>query len=182
MSLRAIHHFKVASAFKADETITYAELSKRTGVDERNLRRICRHAMMNRIFTEPVKGSITHTRASLLIGEDPLMQSWLGLFLEDLFKPAMLTVDAMEKWPGSEVPLHTGVQLAYDTDKHWFEVLGENPEKQKRFGMSMKAFSSGAGYELEYLANHYPWATLPTGTVVDVSQHSASSKSHYQKC
>jgi hypothetical protein len=125
--------------------------------------------MMNRIFTEPTKGSIAHTRASRLLAEDNLMQSWTGFFLDDTWKASEMTVEAMKKWPGSENPLETGVQLAFETERHWFDVLGSNPEMYKRFGISMQSLSQGAGYEVEYLSDHYPWGKLPTGSVVDVS-------------
>lgn len=168
ISLLAAYHFKIASAFPVNNTITYPELSKRTGVDEHNLRRICRHAMTNRIFHEPIKGIIAHTAASRLIAEDIRIQSWIGLQLEDLSKPALCTIDAMDRWPGSEDPLHTGIQVAFNTDKHWFEVLGSNLERLKRFGIGMKSFSEGVGCEVGYLAEHYPWGRIREGTVVDV--------------
>jgi hypothetical protein len=168
-SLRALYRFKIPSAFASNEKITYAELSKRTGVDDRNLRRICRFAMMNRIFSEPVKGTIAHTRASRLLAENIELSCWTSLFVEDTWKVPMLTIDAMEKWPGSQSPLETGIQLAFETDKHWFEILGRNPEMQKRFGIGMKSFSEGVGFEVDYLSKHYPWGNLPTGKVVDVS-------------
>jgi hypothetical protein len=126
--------------------------------------------MMNRIFSEPVKGTIAHTRASRLLAENIELSCWTSLFVEDTWKVSMLTIDAMEKWPGSQSPLQTGIQLAFGTDQHWFEILGRNPEMQKRFGIGMKSFSEGVGFEVEYLSKHYPWGTLPTGSVVDVSQ------------
>lgn len=125
--------------------------------------------MTNRIFHEPIKGMIAHTAASRLIAEDIQIQSWIGVHLKDLGKPALCTVDAMDKWPGSEDPLHTGIQVAYNTDKHWYEVLGSDPERLKRFGISMKSFSEGAGYEIDFLAEHYSWGRIGEGTVVDVS-------------
>lgn len=112
---------------------------------------------------------IAHTAASRLIAEDIQIQSWIGVHLKDLGKPALCTVDAMDKWPGSEDPLHTGIQVAYNTDKHWYEVLGSDPERLKRFGISMKSFSEGAGYEIDFLAEHYSWGRIGEGTVVDVS-------------
>ena len=112
---------------------------------------------------------IAHTAASRLISEDIQIQSWIGVHLKDLGKPALCTVDAMDKWPGSEDPLHTGIQVAYNTDKHWYEVLGSDPERLKRFGISMKSFSEGAGYEIDFLAEHYSWSRIGEGTVVDVS-------------
>lgn len=63
--------------------------------------------MTNRIFHEPIKGTIAHTAASRLIAEDIQIQSWIGVHLKDLGKPALCTVDAVDKWPGSKDPLHT---------------------------------------------------------------------------
>lgn len=126
--------------------------------------------MMNRIFTEPVKGTVAHTRASRLLAENIELSCWTSLFVESTWKVSMLTIDAMDKWPGSQSPLQTGIQLAFDTDMHWFEILGRNPEMQKKFGIGMKSFSEGVGFEVEYLSKHYPWDKLPTGKVVDVSE------------
>ncbi|OCK96384.1 S-adenosyl-L-methionine-dependent methyltransferase, partial [Cenococcum geophilum 1.58] len=155
ISFLAIYHFKIASAFAADSTITYSEFSTRTSLDERNPRRICRRAMTNRIFHEPIKGTIAHTAASRLIAEDIQIQSWIGVHLKDLGKPALCTVDAVDKWPGSKDPLHT--------------MLGSDPERLKRFGISTKSFSEGVRYEVDFLAEHYPWGRIREGTVVDVT-------------
>ena len=37
-----------------------------------------------------------------------------------------------------------------------------------RFGSAMKAFTSGTGYELEFLVNGYDWSLIGEGLVVDV--------------
>ena len=47
-------------------------------------------------------------------------------------------------------------------------MLGSDPERLKRFGISMKSFSEGVGYEVDFLAEHYPWGRIGEGTVVDV--------------
>jgi len=45
-------------------------------------------------------------------------------------------------------------------------VLGSDPERLKRVGISMKRV---VGYEVDFLAEHYPWGRIGEGTVVDVS-------------
>ena len=38
-----------------------------------------------------------------------------------------------------------------------FQYLGARPDKAKRFGISMSAFSTGQGYAVEHLVNGYAW-------------------------
>lgn len=68
-----------------DSDISYAELAVVTGFDEILLRRMMRHAMINRIFTESNEGRIQHSAASRLLKVDPEAMDAVGFLLEELF-------------------------------------------------------------------------------------------------
>ena len=50
-----------------------------------------------------------------------------------------------------------------------YEIISQDPERARRFGSSMKAFTKGTGYSPKYVAEGFPWSDLGAGTVVDVS-------------
>jgi hypothetical protein len=79
------------------------------------------------------------------------------------------TTDALRKWPGSQEPDQTGMQIAYDTTDHFFKIIASSPERLRRHGKAMAAHSSGEGFGTGPLVDSYPWESLGEGTVVDVS-------------
>jgi hypothetical protein len=134
-----------------------------------NLKRLVRHAITNHIFREPRKGFVAHTRTSRILAEDEQLQAWVGLTVEDIWHPMARTTDAMRKWPGSQEPNETGMQLAYDTTDHFFKIMASSPERLRRHGKAMAAYSSGEGFGTAHLVDAYSWESLGEGTVVDVS-------------
>jgi hypothetical protein len=169
LSLLAIYQFKVAQAIKLDEEVSYEELSKRVNVDELNLKRLVRHAITNHIFREPRKGYVAHTRTSRILVEDEQMAAWVGLTNEDIWLAMACTTDAMRKWPGSQEPNETGMQIAYNTTDHFFKIIASSPERLRRHGKAMAAHSTGEGFSAATLIDAYPWESLGEGTIVDVS-------------
>jgi len=164
-----VYQFKVASAIKLDEEVSFAELSKRVTVDETNIKRLVRHAMTNHIFHEPRKGFVAHTRVSRLLAEDEQMAGWVGLLNDDCWLPMAHTLDAMRKWPGSQEPNETGMQIAYNTTDPFFKIMASSPERLRRHGKAMAAHSAGEGFGIAPVIEGYPWGDLGEGTVVDVS-------------
>ncbi|KAF7937469.1 uncharacterized protein EAE98_001783 [Botrytis deweyae] len=159
ISMQAIGRFNIAKSIPIHEEVSYADIAKRCGVNELDVRRILRHAMTLRLFKEPKRGVVAHTAASRMIAEDQQMADWVATTSDELWKAATQTVNAMVKHPGSQEPNETGFALANGTDKSVFEVLSQNPPRAKRFGSAMKAWTEGTGYDLQYVDN---------GTVVDV--------------
>jgi len=180
LSLQAMWEFRVAEAVPLEESITYEDLTAKVielngglHIPVLNLRRLIRHAMTNRIFCEPSKGRIAHTRASRLLLEDAPLNSWVGFMCNDLWLPIANVVKAMKKWPGSEESTETSVNLAYDQNLPWFDFIQQDPTFAKRYNLAMQAHGGAGGFELESVVSGYPWGDLPEGaTVVDVSlQH-----------
>ena len=104
-----------------------------------NLRRLIRHAITNHIFCEPHPGYIAHTSSSRLLAEDAQMQALVGFMSEDIGLSVARTVDAMDKWPGSQEPRETGYQIANHMPDTLFEHFAKNQDGLKRYGTAMEA-------------------------------------------
>lgn len=146
------------------------ELNNGLNISVPDLRRLLRHAMTNRIFAEPSKGYVGHTRSSRLLLEDEPLRNWVGFMCHDLWIPIANVVNAMRKWPASEEPTETGVNLAYDQQLAWFDYLQQDEDFAKRYNLAMQAHGGSEGYSLAAVVEGYPWDKLPQdATVVDVS-------------
>ena len=91
MYLHAIAHFRLAEAVPVEGTASFAEISAESALDEREVRRIMRYAMMEGIFEEGGDGRVRHTAASRLLAEDCALQDWLDVTFKEVL-PAKLNV------------------------------------------------------------------------------------------
>jgi len=182
LSLQAIWEFSVAQAVPLEGAISYEDLTAKVEalndglpIGVLNLRRLLRHAMTNRIFCEPRKNQVAHTRMSRLLLEDEPLKNWVGFISHDMQIPIAKVIEAMRKWPASDEPTETGVNLAYDHSLPWFDFLQQDAALNRRYNLAMQAHGGSAGYAVEYVVKGYPWARLGDATVVDVSPRPACS-------
>ena len=166
--MQAITRFEIARSFPVHEEATFMQISMKCGLEEPLVRRILRHAMTKNIFREPRKGIVAHTAASRLLAEDAQIHDWVGASTDELWQGASQTVNALTMYPRSQEPNQTGFALANGTDKSIYDVFAQNPDRAKRFGNVMAAYTSGTGYELEHLVKGFDWKALGSGKVVDV--------------
>lgn len=170
--------FRVAESVPLSGTISYEDLTAKVeaandlSIGVLTLRRLIRHAITNHVFYEPSKGQVAHTRTSRLLLEDETLKNWVGFMCNDLWLPIANVVNAMKKWPSSEEPNETGVNLAYGHNVPWFDYLQQDQALSKRYNLAMQAHGGAAGYSLDWVVNAYPWAKLGEATVVDVSASS----------
>ena len=177
LSLQAVWEFRVPEAVPLQGSITYEDLTAKVielnnglPIPVLNLRRLIRHAMTNRIFYEPRKGHVAHTRTSRLLLEDIPLNNWVGFLCNDLWLPLAHVVKAMKKWPASEESTETGVNLAYGQNLPWFDFIQQDQAFAKRYGLAMLAHGDAGGFGIKSVVDGYPWGNLPDGaTVVDVS-------------
>ncbi|KAL1604756.1 hypothetical protein SLS60_004296 [Paraconiothyrium brasiliense] len=80
--------------------------------------------------------------------------------VDESWPAAGKVVDALKKWPQAAEPNETGLSLANDTDKPFYAVLAQYPQRAKRFGQAMSFFTTGDGYALRHLTDGYPWDTI----------------------
>ncbi|KAF1992194.1 S-adenosyl-L-methionine-dependent methyltransferase [Aulographum hederae CBS 113979] len=170
--VQAIYHYRIAHAFPPGESITYEDLTSKSGLPVKNLRRLIYHATTLRIFAPcPVSPitSIVHTPASALLAKNPFLEALTGFMLEDVWKAAAHVVDAMDKWPGSEEPNQSGFQHAWQTEETLFKALSSSKSRIERFGKGMKGIHQGSEYAGKAFVEAYPWEKIPEGgTVVDI--------------
>lgn len=167
--------FKVAEAVPRNGAISFEDLTAAVEalnnglpIGVLNLRRLVRHAMTNRVFHEPTRGYVAHTRASRLLLEDEPLRNWVAFMCTDLQLPIANVVGAMKKWPASEEPNETGVNLAYNQSLPWFDFVQQDEVRVNRYNLAMKAHGSAVGYSVEHVVSGYPWGELGEATVVDV--------------
>ncbi|KAF3920378.1 O-demethylpuromycin-O-methyltransferase [Dactylellina cionopaga] len=167
-TLHVITAFEIPKIVPLDSDISYAEISEKCKLSELQIRQILRLAMTNRIFYEPRHGYVAHTAQSKLLREDPLMLNWISFNTDDLAPASMKVVEALQKWPGSGEPTETAFALAHNNET-LFQFLAARPERAKRFGQAMSAFSTGQGYAVDHLVRGFDWDKLPNdATIVDV--------------
>ncbi|KAM7189018.1 S-adenosyl-L-methionine-dependent methyltransferase [Naviculisporaceae sp. PSN 640] len=117
---------------------------------ERNIRRLVRHAVSQRVFVEGPPGQVSHSAASRLLAAEPDLVSWVSWYAEDCWPAAFRSLDAMTKWPDSQEPHHTGFALAHDTDKSIFEYLASEPERGERFAAGMRLYTKRPGTDVRF--------------------------------
>lgn len=84
ISLEAIYTSNIASEVPIHGEKTIVELAKQCKMNEPDLRRILRFAIIDhRVFQEPWKGIITHSAASRRLVEDSATRDGLGLRFDD---------------------------------------------------------------------------------------------------
>ncbi|KAK0656883.1 putative O-methyltransferase [Cercophora newfieldiana] len=174
-SLGVIVKFNLANSFPANTTTTFAQMAAFSNLPESTIQRIVRHAITNRVFAEPTKGTIAHTSMSRAVASFPHFADTIDLFRDTLWPSAPRLADAIERWPGSEEPTETAFNLAANTDLSFWEYKAKHPEQANRFAGAMSFLSNKPGREKEYLLDNVDWAaglTPPeitgSGTIVDV--------------
>ncbi|ORY02356.1 S-adenosyl-L-methionine-dependent methyltransferase [Clohesyomyces aquaticus] len=164
--MKAICRYDIVNCFEPGQTITFENLAKASGLAEKPLKHLLRHAMTMRIFSEPEKGLVAHTAASAII-RDPNCMTWLTSGTEDLWPSSVKLVDAFSKWPGSQEPNHTGWNIAHNVQEPLYQKLATDPKFATRFGVSMTAMiSNNPAFDPIHLHNSFDWASLES--VVDV--------------
>ncbi|KAL4816688.1 S-adenosyl-L-methionine-dependent methyltransferase [Aspergillus spinulosporus] len=167
-SLRWIYHFKIAPAIPLDRAVSYADVAAKTGVDEDHLKRMLRHAMTNRLFTEPEPGMVAHTASSALLVTSRALNDWVGYTTEETFPASAKIVEAQERFGASRSPTETGYNVAFGTAKPMFEHMAEDPERERRFANTMVEMTSTEGYGIHHLVGGYGWDQIGKAKVVDV--------------
>ncbi|RKF61752.1 O-methyltransferase gsfB [Erysiphe neolycopersici] len=172
LSLHAIYHYKIVKSFPIHETASFAQISKRIGLSELNVRRFLRHAMTNRIFKEIKPGVVAHTAASRILAENSKMDDWVGFCVEEMWQAAAMTISALERNPQADDPKQTGFCLSNSTTdvETMFTTFEKSPFRSARMGGAMHSLTDGPGYELTHLLSSYDWLALDKyhGLIVDI--------------
>ncbi|KAK8064600.1 hypothetical protein PG994_007238 [Apiospora phragmitis] len=152
-SLQVISRHDIARKVPMEGTISFAELAGATGLRASDVNRIMRFAMSyHRLFTEPQEGFVAHSAGSKKLATDDVVRAGVGQSFDEFY--------------GS---FARGFALAHETDMSMFDYLGTQPSKAEQFSKAMRFYSAVVpGYAESHLVEGYDWASLGTGTVVDV--------------
>lgn len=91
-SVKAVLRFKLDKSFRVGEQTSFEAMSKFSGLNVMNVRRIIRHAIINHhFFREDVPGVITHSALTAVLAGDEVMRNSLIVELDE-FWPAGVKV------------------------------------------------------------------------------------------
>ena len=200
MAITVLSEFNVFSAVPLDATSdnapTTAEIAAKTKLPEHIVKRLLRHVMALRIFTEtsPGSGRIVHTAASAAVArEGQVGKAFIGHHLDEVGRGCVQVVDAIRKYgDGDGEPSRSGMSLALwpdaPLDGTFFDFMEkdgvddggveaaeggwENKSKgfrMRRFGAVMSAVSKEPGFAMSHIHPAFDWKSLGDATLVDVS-------------
>ncbi|PLB54881.1 O-methyltransferase [Aspergillus steynii IBT 23096] len=168
LALQYIYRYNVAAHVPSNGHITFEELARATNVNVTDLSHFLRVAIGRHVFHEPKKHIITHTAASKLLVNHPMVKDWLMNIAEEFWPSLTRTVDATTKWPGSEEPNQTGYSLAHNTTESPFRVIESTPARHTQFINAMKYSHIHSAYSVSHLIENYDFGAIGPGTIVDV--------------
>ncbi|KAM3065297.1 hypothetical protein ACMFMG_004318 [Clarireedia jacksonii] len=167
-SLRWLSHFNIFSHVPITGSISYEKLSEMAAVSVVQLRTICRMAMTNKVLREPEANQVAHTSISASFVRNPMLRDWAMFMAENSATCALKMTDAAVKWPGSTSKIHTGFNVAFDTDLPVFDYYHAHPVQREEFNTYMRMVTNTDGLSLRHLLNGFHWKELGQATVVDV--------------
>lgn len=166
LSIQYIYRYKLARHVPLQGETTFADISKAAGISEKDVTRFLRVSIARHVFHEPRKGYVVHTAASRLLVDDPMLEAWITNIAEEFWPAVARTVDATQKWPGSEEPNQSGYSLAHNTNENPFDVIRRDPPRQQRFIDAMSYSHLHGSYSIDHLLNGYDFSGART--IVDV--------------
>lgn len=127
-----------------------------------------RVAIGRHVFSEHQPEHIAHTAASLLLLDNPLLEAWILNIAEEFWPSLSRTVDATQKWPGSEEPNESGYSLSHNTSENPFDVIKKDEKRQEQFINAMSYSHLHQSYNMSHLLDNYDFGAIGGGTLVDV--------------
>ncbi|KAK2749379.1 hypothetical protein FQN57_006311 [Myotisia sp. PD_48] len=167
VSQQAISRLGIANIVPLGGQVSYADIAQEVGLSESMIKRVVRHAMTMHIFYEPEPGMVAHTKVSKLL-RLPHLHDWVGTGSEEMWPAAVKLVDAIQQWPDSQEPNETAFALANGVSDTMYNIVHASPTRAARFSGAMKAFTSGAAFDISHLLDNYDWASLGQVQVVDI--------------
>jgi hypothetical protein len=160
LALRAICHYKIAHAIPLDGSATYREIATTTQQPEPIITRLIRHGMINHIFDEYPPGQVCHTAASRLLVTNSGFGDFIGFQTEDLAPASTMYIEAVAKFADSPEPNETAFTLINNSTKQFYETLGQDPHRAKRFGSGMQYFVSNDTWDFRHLFPVFDWTSV----------------------
>jgi ubiquinone/menaquinone biosynthesis C-methylase UbiE len=168
--LRIIWQYKLASAIPIDGSATYDEIANVSGLSKSIVIRTIRAAIPLNIFDELEPGRICHTAISRLLATNEGYYDSIGLQLQDLGPASLKLIEAWEKFGAEAGEPNQSAFSLHNGGRSLFTVLGEEPERAKRFDSAMKYIVEDKDFNFFDVAKGFDWSTLdkPGARVVDL--------------
>ncbi|KAB8218550.1 S-adenosyl-L-methionine-dependent methyltransferase [Aspergillus novoparasiticus] len=166
--LRWLAYFNIFAKVPLQGSVPYEILAEEANVSETQLKAIARMAMTHHLFCETEPNHIAHTATSALFVTNPETHDWAMFMSEKSASCASKILEASVKWPKSLAKNNTAFNVAYGTDKPFFEWLDTQPSEREQFAKYMRMIQQSEGMSLSHLVDGFDWASLGKATVVDV--------------
>lgn len=166
LSVQYIFRYQIAHHVPLDGETTFENVSRAAHLNLKDVTRFLRVAIARHVFHEPRKGIVVHTAASRLLLNNPLLEAWITNIAEEFWPSIARTIDATEKWPGSEEPNESGYSLSHNTCENPFDVIKKDKVRQRRFIDAMSYSHMHPSYSMDHLLNGYDFSSAEI--VVDV--------------
>ncbi|KAK8096995.1 hypothetical protein PG999_012939 [Apiospora kogelbergensis] len=166
ISLDTVCRLGILDMVPAGGKVSFADVSKKTGLPHAEARRLLRHAIAMRVLQEPEPEMAAHTNVSKFMSL-PHIQAWAKFEGKDTWPACARVADAIEKWPASDDITETGFALA-NGGKSVFEVLQSDPQRAMRFGAGMGSIDHVPGCGDMVVKKAYDWASLGDVYIVNV--------------
>ena len=85
-------------SFSVEQEASYEQISHACGLNQADVRRIIRYAMTLHIFKESDTGLVSHTAASRVLAEMPIMREWVGMICEEMWPSATRVGHTYHEW------------------------------------------------------------------------------------
>ncbi|KAJ5427427.1 hypothetical protein N7491_007869 [Penicillium cf. griseofulvum] len=158
--------FDLFTAIPIGQTATISVIAERAGVDPDRVGRALRLLGVHGVFCEIEEDCFGHTQVSELIAQDEAIRSALAIQIDEMFKAASSTADAIRESPLEQNKDISPFSVRFGTPI--YDFYQQNPDKANRFGLGMKGASDLERDALLSLRDAYPWSKFAGGTIVDV--------------
>ncbi|KAI1471098.1 putative hydroxyindole O-methyltransferase [Daldinia caldariorum] len=166
LGIQYICRYKLAELVPLHGETTFDAIASAAGLPVKDVTRFLRLTAGWHVFHETSKGAVVHTAASRQLLDNPMLKAWINNIAEEFWPSLARTVDATERWPGSEEPNESGYSLSHNTDENPFNVIKRDPARQQRF-MDVQSFShQHFTFNVEHLLNGYDFGSVRS--LVDV--------------
>ena len=154
----------------ANGQISAVDLAAATGLEQGVLERIVRYAIGNGIFQEPEPAVFAHSAASALLGRSEHLRDIVSLSSDDMVRVISRQGETLQlqKDDPKNGPA-TAFNVAFPEYANVFEYFSKNPGVGQRYHKYLLGRIHTSRWSVEHLTSCWDWASIGTGTVVDVS-------------
>ncbi|KAF2758677.1 S-adenosyl-L-methionine-dependent methyltransferase [Pseudovirgaria hyperparasitica] len=169
--MRAILVFEIDKAVPINGEASYAEISKKCDLAEREVKRFVKFAITNYIFYEHRKGYVSHSAVSALWATDADERNWALHNIRDVYLSTISFNDALSRpgFKGSDETNKTPRNILYGDSTDVFQYMSSDTQRWNAFHGAMRASKKFDTFSTSHVTEWSGWKKLPEGaSVVDI--------------